>query len=197
MEIAQYQGDRVRAAALLEDMGPQDWQDTGARASMTEAIRDGAIATGDFEPVVRFLESLYAIRAGEVPMWNRASSLVYAHALILAGDVERGRQLAESTLALVDTHSIGRAENYFSRERAAAFAVLGEDERALEQLAISVRDKRLYRWSYLSERDPLYEHLRDDPRFQALNEEARQHIERQRSLLEEMRRRGEVPGRPS
>jgi len=196
MEIAQFEGDRARAASLLKDVRPEDWQDTGAGASMTEAIRDGAIAAGDFEPVVRFLESLYAIRAGQQPMWNRASFLVYAHTLFLAGEVERGRRLAESILAVVDTASIGRAENYFSRERAAAFAVLGEDERALEQLALSVKDKRLYRWWYLAERDPLYEHLRGDPRFQALNEEARQHIVRQRTLLEEMRRKGEMPRRP-
>ena len=195
MEIAQYEGDRRRAAALLKDMPPEDWRDTGAQASMTEAIRDGVIAAGDFQSGVRRLESLYAIRAGEPPMWHRASSLVYAHTLILAGEVERGRRLAESTLALVDTHSVGRAENYFSRQRAAAFAVLGEDERALEELAISVRDGRLYRWWYLAEQDPLYEHLRRHPRFQALNQQAQKHLDRQRTQLEEMRRKGELPTR--
>jgi TolB-like protein/DNA-binding winged helix-turn-helix (wHTH) protein/Tfp pilus assembly protein PilF len=195
MEIAQYGGDRRRAAALLKDMPPEDWRDTGARASMTEAVRDGAIAAGDFEPGMRRLGSVYAIRAGEPPMWHRASSLVYAHTLILAGEVERGRRLAESTLALVDTHSVGRAENYFSRERAAAFAVLGEDERALDELALSVRDGKLYRWWYLAEHNPLYEHLRRHPRFQALNQQAQQHLDRQRTLLEEMRRKGELPTR--
>jgi TolB-like protein/DNA-binding winged helix-turn-helix (wHTH) protein/Tfp pilus assembly protein PilF len=195
MEIAQHEGDRARAAALLKDTPPEDWRDTGAQASMTEAIRDAAIAAGDFEPGVRRLESVYAIRAGEPPMWHRASSLVYAHTLILAGEVERGRRLAESTLALIDTHSVGRAGNLFSRQRAAAFAVLGEDERALDELAISVRDGRLYRWWYLAEHDPLYEHLRRHPRFQALNQQAQQHLDRQRALLEEMRRKGEIPTR--
>jgi DNA-binding winged helix-turn-helix (wHTH) protein/TolB-like protein/Tfp pilus assembly protein PilF len=195
MEIAQHEGDRARAAALLKDMPPEDWRDTGAQASMTEAIRDAAIAAGDFEPGVRRLESVYAIRAGEPSMWHRASSLVYAHTLILAGEVERGRRLAESTLALIDTHSVGRAGTLFSRQRAAAFAVLGEDERALDELAISVRDGRLYRWWYLAEHDPLYEHLRRHPRFQALNQQAQQHLDRQRALLEEMRRKGEIPTR--
>jgi hypothetical protein len=195
MEIAQHEGDRARAAALLKDTPPEDWRDTGAQASMTEAIRDAAIAVGDFEPSVRRLESVYAIRAGEPPMWHRASSLVYAHTLILAGDVERGRRLAESTLALIDTHSVGRAGNLFSRQRAAAFAVLGEDERALDELAISVRDGRLYRWWYLAEHDPLYEHLRRHPRFRMLNEQAQQHLDRQRALFDEMRRKGEIPRR--
>jgi len=195
MEIAQYEGDRRRAAALLNDMPPENWQVSGAQASMTEAIRDGAIAAGDFEPGVKRLESVRAIRAEEPPMWHRASSLVYAHTLILAGDVERGRRLAESTLALIDTHSFGRAEKTFSRQRAAAFAVLGENERALDELEISVRDGRLYRWWYLAEHDPLYGHLRRHPRFQALNEQAQEHLDRQRSLLEEMRRKGHVPTR--
>ena len=195
MEIAQYEGDRRRAAALLKDTPPNDWQDSGAQASMTEAIRDGAIAAGDFEPGVTRLESVYGIRAGEPPMWHRASSLVYAHTLILAGEVEHGRRLAESTLALIDTHSLGRAEKSFSRQRATAFAVLGEDERALDELAISVRDGRLYRWWYLAEHDPLYEHLRRHPRFQVLNQQARQHLDRQRALVGDMRRNGELPKR--
>jgi hypothetical protein len=70
--------------------------------------------------------------------------------------------------------------------------VLGEDERALDELAISVRDGKLYRWWYLSGHDPLYEHLRGDPRFLAINQQARQHIESQRALLEEMRRNGDI-----
>lgn len=195
MEIAQYDGDRLGAAALLKYMSPEDLQDTGPRASMSEAIRDGAIASNDFQPSLRLLESVYALRARESPMWHRGSWLVYAHMLTLAGDVERGRQLAESTLLLLETHSVGRAENYFSRERAAAYAVLGEDERVLEELAISVTNGKLYRWWYLAGYDPLYEHLRLDPRFHAINELAQQYLDQQKSLLEEMRRNGEVPMR--
>jgi hypothetical protein len=128
-------------------------------------------------------------------MWSRGFSLVYAHTLVLAGEVERGRQLAESTLALVDAHSVGRTENWFSRERAAAFAVLRDDGRALDELEISVRTGKLYRWWYLAGHDPLYAHLRGNPRFQMLDGQARQHIDRQRALLEEMRRKARVPRR--
>jgi hypothetical protein len=164
---------------------------------MAQAIRDGAIAAGDFESAVRLLEAVYANREGGLPMWYRAFSLVYAHTLVLAGKVERGRRLAESTLALLDTHAVGRAEHWLSRERAAAFAVLGQDERVLEELAHSISNKQLYRWWYLAERDSLYEHLRGDPRFQALDKQARQHLDRQRALLEELRRGGAVPRRSS
>jgi TolB-like protein/DNA-binding winged helix-turn-helix (wHTH) protein/Tfp pilus assembly protein PilF len=195
MEIAQYQGSREAAAALLKDIKPEHWPDSGPQASYAQAIRDGAIATGDFESAVKLLESVHARGAEQPRMWYRGFALVYAHTLVLAGQVERGRQLAESTLATVDTHGVGRTEHWFSRERAAAFAILRDDERALEELAICVKEQKLYRWWYLAERDPLYAHLRDDPRFQAVDEQARKHLDRQRVLLEEMRRKGEIPAR--
>ena len=47
------------------------------------------------------------------------------------------------------------------------------------------------------ERDPLWDAMRSDPRFQAIAAEARAHAAAQRALLEEMRRKGEVPYRPS
>ncbi|MDE2249605.1 MAG: hypothetical protein KGJ96_13660, partial [Xanthomonadaceae bacterium] len=96
--------------------------------------------------------------------------------------------LARAALALVDAHGIGRTPHWFSRERAAAFAVLGDDEQALRELAHSVENGQLYRWWYLAERDPLYAHLRGDPRFQALNRLALAQRDRQRALLEAMRR---------
>jgi tetratricopeptide (TPR) repeat protein len=195
VEILQYHGDGKGAAALLKGIRPELWEDNGPQASMAQAIRDGAIATGDFDSAVRLFETVSASREGWLPMWQRGFSLVYAHTLLLAGQVERGRQVAESTLALVETHGVGRDENWFSRERAAAFAVLGNDERALEELAISVSDGKLYRWWYLAEHDPLYAHLNGDPRFLAIDERARKHLDRQRALLEEMRRKGEVPTR--
>jgi DNA-binding winged helix-turn-helix (wHTH) protein/TolB-like protein/Tfp pilus assembly protein PilF len=196
MEIAQYDGDRARAAGLLKDVNLESSRDiSGSHSPMAEAIRDGAIAQGRFDPALRLLGSMHAVREKSPAMWSRGFSLVYAHTLVLAGEVERGRQLAESTLALVETHGVGRAENWFSRERAAAFAVLGDDDRALDELEISVRTGKLYRWWYLAGHDPLYAHLRGHPRFQALDGEARRHRERQRALLEELRRSNAVPRR--
>jgi TolB-like protein/DNA-binding winged helix-turn-helix (wHTH) protein/Tfp pilus assembly protein PilF len=195
MELVQYEGNRQGAAALLKDVKVEDWPDGGVQASNAEAIRDGAVANGDLGSAVRLLERIQATWAEQPRMHRRGFALVYAHTLVLAGEGERGRRLAESTLALMDTHSVGRAENFFCRERASAFAILREDERTLEELAICVKKQKLYRWWYLAERDPLYAHLRGDPRFQAVDEQARKHLDRQRALLEEMRRKGEIPAR--
>lgn len=193
MEIAQYDGDRQRAAALLQDGLSRNM--SGSHAPLSEAIRDGAIASGRLSSAVAQLGSVQSASASAPRMWSRGHALVYAHTLVLAGEVERGRELAESTLELVDTHSVGRAGHWFSRERASAYAVLGDEEHALDQLEISVREGRLYRWWYLARHDPLFERLRSHPRFQAIDGLARRHLERQRALLEQMRREGEIPRR--
>jgi hypothetical protein len=115
--------------------------------------------------------------------------------LLLAGETRRGRELLTSLLEHLDAEQIGRPEHIFSWERAAAFAMLGEDERALTELTASQRMGRFAGWWYTAERDPVYSRLRQDPRFQALAARARTHSQQQRALLEEMRKRGEVPRR--
>jgi DNA-binding winged helix-turn-helix (wHTH) protein/TolB-like protein len=199
VEIAQYQRDPRRAAALTRSRSAEQWE-LGPVAPMAEAIRDDAIATGDYASALKLLESQYAMgRFGGagMRMWSRGLALVYGHTLILAGETQRGRDLVTSLMVQIDSESVGRTKDWFSRDRATAFAILGEDERALKELAASVKTMKFYRWWYLAELDPLYEHLRGDPRFQTLAEQAKQHRRSQRALLDELRRKGEVLKRAS
>ncbi|MFL6550518.1 MAG: hypothetical protein ACJ8OJ_17640, partial [Povalibacter sp.] len=193
MEIAQYEANRAGAAALLNDVPPEYWADIGAQASHAEAVRDQALVSGNYGSALRTMEKIQTVWANDPRMWHRGFSLVYAHTLVLAGEVERGRALARSIIGMLDTHSVGRASNFLCRERANAFAILGDDERTLQELALSVEQRKLYRWWYLAKLDPLYAHLRDDPRFRALDEQARKHLDHQRALLEQMRLKGEIP----
>jgi TolB-like protein len=199
VEIAQYQRDRRRAAALARSRSAEQWN-LGSIAPMAEAIRDDAVVTGDYASALKLLESQYAMGVPEgtaLRMWSRGLGLVYAHTLILAGQTQRGRELASAIMVQIDSESVGRTKDWFSRERAAAFAVLGEDERAIGELEASAKTRKFYRWWYVAELDPLYDHLRGDPRFQALAEQAKQHRRSQRALLDELRRNGEVPQRAS
>jgi hypothetical protein len=129
------------------------------------------------------------------PWADRSFAVVYAHTLMLAGEAQRGRKLAASLLVSLDGEEVGRPEHWFARERAALFATLGDDERALQELAASQKLNHWVRWWYTAEVDPLYDRLRRDPRFQVLAEQARKHRSQQRALLDEMRRKGEVPKR--
>jgi DNA-binding winged helix-turn-helix (wHTH) protein/TolB-like protein/Tfp pilus assembly protein PilF len=193
MEIAQYKGEQAKAAELLRGMPPAHWPDIGPRAAKAQAVRDAALAAGQPGEAVRLLQAVHAAHQGSPPMYHRGFVPVYAHALALAGDAGQAHQLARSLLQVLDVHDVGRASDWFCRERADAFAVLGDDERALQQLKHAVDHGQTYRWWYLAEHDPLYAHLRGDPRFQALDRLAKARRDEQRALLEAMRREGDVP----
>lgn len=182
MELAQFRGDRVGAAAVLGNIAPAAWPDLGPQAAKAQAVRDAAIATGDFAPAVRLLGSVQAATSGELPMARRGFVLVYAHTLVLAGKIEEGRKLAAATLALVDAHGAGRSPHWFCRERASALAILGNDGQVLEELAHCIDNGQIYRWWYLAGHDPLYQHFRGDPGFQLLERRAQARLERQRAL---------------
>ena len=194
MEILQYQRDRRRIAELVSGVPSSSLWFGGAFAIEAEAVRDDAVARGDFSSAVARLESAYATRpSGRPLMWSRYQALVYAHVLVLAGQVERGRKLATATLAMLDSQSVGRTHGWNARERAVGYMVLGEQERALDELAAAVAAKRFYRWWYTFELDPAFEPLHRDPRFVKLKEQAKKHCDGQRALLEQMRNKGAVP----
>jgi hypothetical protein len=202
VDVALYQRDRVRAAQLARATRAEDWQ---PRWGMPQAwaLRDEAMATGDFKHALELMGKRFEIpvpwgppKAAAGPqLQNRGLGLVYAHTLVLAGETQRGRRLAQSILTQLDGESVGRAPFYLSRDRAAAYAILGDKERTLEELKNSLRIGHYSYWWYYAELDPLYENLRSDPRFKALVAQVKEHRARQRALLEEMRRRGEVPKR--
>ena len=194
VELAKYRRDVRRAAEIAYGLSDDDDWAAGPFSTLAEAICDAAAQSGDFARAIQLLESKYATGEGPV-MRRRGVSVVYAVTLKLAGDTERSARVARSLLAALNAEEVGRPENWFSRERAAMFAVLGEDAKAMELLKDSQRMKQFTRWWYTGELDPLYARLHSDPRFKALVERAKQHREQQRALLEEMRNKGVVPRR--
>jgi hypothetical protein len=185
MEIAQFRRDVSLAAKLAKEaaLRPRD-----STSPFAEALRDEALATKDYSTALKSMGEAYR-NWNKSPISNRSTAIVYAHTLILSGDEKQGRELAQSTLALIDAEGAGRPEGWFCRERAAAFAVLGQKEEALAELSLAAKLKRLQRWWYLTELDPLYEPLRTDPRFHAIKRQGHEHLQRQRALAEEMRRK--------
>jgi hypothetical protein len=181
-------GDDLRLHAVHHELVSWYW-------ATAIALRDEAIVTGDFAAALDLIERTTLLFSRDSPMRNRGLVLTYAHVLLLAGETRRGRELLTSLLEHLDAEQIGRPAHMYARERAAAFAMLGEDERALTELAASQKTGRFAGWWYTAELDPVYSRVRRDPRFQELAARARAHRQQQRALLDEMRRNGEVPQR--
>jgi hypothetical protein len=81
------------------------------------------------------------------------------------------------------------------RVRADALALQGHHDAAVAELSEAFRSGERTDWWYTIGRDPVWDPMRSDPRFQAIAAEARTHAAAQRALLEELRRKGEVPYR--
>jgi DNA-binding winged helix-turn-helix (wHTH) protein/TolB-like protein/Tfp pilus assembly protein PilF len=182
--------DRMRLKAVHQELAGGYW-------TTANAVRDEAMATGDFAAALDLIERTTQQFSGASPMRNRGLVLTYAHMLLLSGETNRGRELLTSLLQHIDAEQIGRPAHTYALERAAAFALLGEDERALAELAAAQQAGRFAGWWYIAELDPIYTRVRPDPRFQALVARARVHSLQQRARLDEMRSKGDVPKRGS
>jgi hypothetical protein len=114
------------------------------------------------------------------------------------GRDSEAKQLARKMLESMNARKTDNAVAYDPRGYGAReYMILGQYDKALDELDLLLRRNRYSGWWYLGERDPLFAPLRGLPRFRALQAKVNQHRDEQRRLLEEMRRRGEVPRRPA
>jgi len=192
MVLSQYQRDTASAAQVARRILGMPRSALFGWAA--QAVRDQGMATGDHAAALAVLEPVFAAypAAKTTTSYDREFSIVFAHVLILSGQVERGRRLARSLMVTLEGDEVGRPPHTFSRERAELFALLGENDRALEALAANQRSNHWSHWWYTGELDPIFAHLHADPRFRALSTAAREQRAAQRALLHDMIRRGEV-----
>ena len=142
-------------------------------------IRDAALANGDFEAGLQEL-----LRRPDHPPYTQ---LARAQLSLALGDQPAAEELAQ---VLVDLR-----EYRLAYPRAAALTLLGQHDAAITLLEESFALGYRRRWWYTFERDPAFEPLRSDPRFQALAVRAQEHAQSERELLARMRERGQVPTR--
>lgn len=192
MVISQYRRDTAAAAAVARNLFAASRSDMYGLAAT--ALRDHAVATHDYASALALMEPAYAVRpeARTRISLDHGFPIVFAHVLMLSGQVQRARDLARTLLVSLDGDEIGRPAHWFARERAQLLAMLGENDAAIEELAADQRLNHWSRWWYTAEVDPVFAPLRGDPRFAALANSAREHRAAQRALLREMIRRGDI-----
>jgi predicted Zn-dependent protease len=204
--------DRTAAVVLAAYEG--DWRAAGEAAMaaesfefgfneswlVPEALRDYALRTNDHERPRRVLAGHYDL-ALEGPVVIRFSNyraaIPFAHIERLRGRDDRAREILRAVVRHVDSET-NTPPVYKRRSRALALMLLGEQERALADLGASFREDRDHtQWWYALERDPVWNAVRDDPRFEALAAEVRAHAARDREAVQALRVRGEIPRRPA
>jgi hypothetical protein len=199
-QVFQYLGDWRAAGEAVYDAPKQllsacnDWL-------AAQAVRDLALHTGDFPRAIRFIESGglgLAAPTGLNPL-TVFSAVPLAHVLQANGQRAESEKLLDDTLAWVNRRPDTTQDSLrwwpHRRVRADALALQGHHDAAVAELSEAFRSGERTDWWYTIERDPVWDSMRSDPHFQAIAAEARTHAAAQRALLEELRRKGEVPYR--
>lgn len=199
-QVFQYLGDWRSAGEAVYDV-PEQLRSACNDWLAAEAVRDLALHTGDFPRAIRFLDSggLGIAAPGKLNPLTVFSAVPLAHVLQANGQRAESEKLLDHTLAWVNRKP-DPTQDYMlwwphRRVRADALALQGHSDAAVAELAEAFRSGERTDWWYTIERDPVWDSMRSDPRFQAIAAEARAHAAAQRALLEEMRRKGEVPYR--
>jgi tetratricopeptide (TPR) repeat protein len=164
------------------------------------ALRDAALRTGDYGDAERRLCNTFGMSLRgpvEVSLWNRRAWVLLAHLQLAQGRRADAQRMLDAVIAWIDADRI-HGPTYNQRTRAQALMLLGRRDEALRALATSFQiDRDHVDWWYTLERDPVFDEVRDTPEFQALEPDVRRFVARERAIVEEMRRRGEIPLRES
>lgn len=181
LPICLFAGQPERGVAILR-ANPNRWSDTLAEDVEAYLVRDAGFASRRLARARAELAALPVWRAGPF------RKVALAQVSLALGDRHAAEKLAREVLAGDEHPALPQAQ-------AIALAVLGEHDAAVERLESVFARGALVHWWYTFDREPAFEPLRRNPRFEALEARVRAHAAAQRRLLELMRERGEVPRR--
>ncbi|MEJ1962738.1 MAG: winged helix-turn-helix domain-containing protein [Gammaproteobacteria bacterium] len=200
--ILAYQG-KARAAvekayALFRD-GHWDSPSLPERCAVA-AIRNDALATRKYDRALGVLEAQYGVHSAgpDGDVWIAGVwGLPYVQILRAKGEEARARQLNESILIKLESsmkkeHPQPNAPYWY----AVARAQVGDADEAVASLQAALRNG-LHSPRWLIEPEGAFAGIRNDVRYQAIIESLNANAKKQAALAAGMRRRREIPQRPS
>jgi TolB-like protein/DNA-binding winged helix-turn-helix (wHTH) protein len=197
--LALYAGD-WRKAADLEFNRPKQLRDLDYDYLPILAIQWYGFKTKEFDRAIAFLKSTYHLSEGrEFEGHNFDAALSIAILTKQRGDRAGTRRLVNDALRVLKSNANGSASTpaFDGINRAILHILTDQYDLACDELIASMHAKfaGTFPYGWTLDKDPLWDPIRADPRFQAVEKIYRDATARQHSLLLEMRRKGEVPPR--
>jgi TolB-like protein/DNA-binding winged helix-turn-helix (wHTH) protein len=214
-DVASGTPQSAAAGQLLLSLYAGDWRNAGLAAARgqpgwkygivenwgaPEALRDYALKTRTYGPTITFLDETYALSADPHQNLNLDNFriAVYVSQLLAAqGHAAEADALRHAAAAWNDANEAKFGSLYARRLRASTLLLDGRREAALTELAESFRAGDYLQWWYTLRQDALWEPLRRDPRFGAINAEVSRYAAQQRAAMQTLRSQGLIPDRPS
>ena len=194
--LAMVQGDAQRAQELANQIF--EHYSSGDRDQLYLALvnlRDVDIRAGRFADALARFETLFPeLTATQSPdleamLVTIIEDLAYLH--LHSGNDARARQLLELAIPFTESQPIlGRGGSRYGNAR--AYALLGRNEAALEDLQRGVKAGWRMNWRLVFDYDPILEPLRDEPRFQELRELINADMEEQLESVRQLEASGDV-----
>jgi hypothetical protein len=128
----------------------------------------------------------------------RTSAVALADLLLVSGERQRAERLLQAIIRQLDgeVRSGISSEMWTLRDLSVAFALSGNEERALDMLERGMEIGALSRSGpELLECDPAFDVMRENPRFAAVLKKLRANMAVERAEIEKMRAAGELPSR--
>jgi len=198
--LALYEGREADAARFALDAATSAFN-SAESWGLAEALRDAALRAGaapgsanERRLEAHFLESP-KLNAFTYRVRLMLAQLHLAHAA-KTRDPDARAAVEEEIRGIVAWMDANERLSLHHLPRGLAKLLLGDREAALAELAAAFDEDHDYRqWWYTIDHDPSWSPLRDDPRFKAIADRVRAHVQQQRAALEVLRRDGKVPRR--
>lgn len=196
-QLAMHEGDWRRAGLSAYDEEGWTRDDDHCEIWQSEALRDYALRTGELNRAIVFITSKYYLAddpAAHLDVCNLGPAVHLSQLLAAAGHAEQAVALRRAASSWNDANE-AKYLGSSRRLRAGVLLLDGKQDAALAELAESFRSGFYARWWYTIDYDPLWLPLHGDARFQAIAADVRRYVDAQRSELEALRQRGDLPRR--